>query len=173
MLFARVTSFDQTSYCHFLSPSTPHKTRPVWIPTLIFSSTSVASTTDLNYFVNFALILNFALTQLHLSYQGPFLQHYEHGHGRARASLTRSSNNHQESLFANTDCPDKVIELHLKVGQLLNLLWGTILNGFAYKGEVCIWVKPSLMFLTWKIMILTFANWSNLPNSSLRSLTRS
>lgn len=44
---AKVTSLDQTSYCHFLRPSTPHSTRPVWRPTRIFKSTSVASTTDL------------------------------------------------------------------------------------------------------------------------------
>lgn len=45
--FASVTSFDQTSYCHFLRPSTPHSTRPVCRPTRMFRSTSVASTTDL------------------------------------------------------------------------------------------------------------------------------
>ena len=47
ILFARVTSLDQTSYCHFLSPRTPQSTRPECKPTLMFSSTSVASTTDL------------------------------------------------------------------------------------------------------------------------------
>lgn len=45
--FASVTSFDQTSYCHFLRPRTPHSTRPVCRPTRMFRSTSVASTTDL------------------------------------------------------------------------------------------------------------------------------
>lgn len=44
---ASVTSFDHTSYCHFLRPSTPHSTRPVCRPTRMFRSTSVASTTDL------------------------------------------------------------------------------------------------------------------------------
>ena len=29
IMFASVTSLLQTSYCHFLSPSTPHNTRPV------------------------------------------------------------------------------------------------------------------------------------------------
>ncbi|TNN59924.1 hypothetical protein EYF80_029890 [Liparis tanakae] len=43
-----VTSFDQTSYCHFLRPRTPHSTRPVCRPTRMFRSTSVASTTDLH-----------------------------------------------------------------------------------------------------------------------------
>lgn len=47
IMLARVTSLDQTSYCHLRRPSTPHSTLPVWIPTLIFSCTSVASTTDL------------------------------------------------------------------------------------------------------------------------------
>lgn len=44
---ASVTSFDQTSYCHFLSPSTPHSTRPVCRPTRMLRLTSVASATDL------------------------------------------------------------------------------------------------------------------------------
>ena len=47
MLFARVTSLDQTSYCHLRSPRTPHSTRPLWMPTRMLRSTSVASTTDL------------------------------------------------------------------------------------------------------------------------------
>lgn len=44
---ARVTSLDQTSYCHFRRPSTPHSTRPVCKPTRMFKLTSVASATDL------------------------------------------------------------------------------------------------------------------------------
>lgn len=44
---ASVTSFDHTSYCHFLRPSTPHNTRPVCKPTRMFKLTSVASATDL------------------------------------------------------------------------------------------------------------------------------
>lgn len=44
---ASVTSLDHTSYCHFLSPRTPHSTRPVWRPTRMFRFTSVASATDL------------------------------------------------------------------------------------------------------------------------------
>lgn len=47
IMFARVTSLDQTSYCHFLNPRTPHSTRPVCNPTRMFRSTSVASATDL------------------------------------------------------------------------------------------------------------------------------
>lgn len=47
MLLAKVTSLDQTSYCHLRNPKTPHNTRPEWIPTRMFSCTSVASTTDL------------------------------------------------------------------------------------------------------------------------------
>ena len=47
ILLASVTSFDQTSYCHFRRPRTPQRTRPVWMPTRMFSWTSVASTTEL------------------------------------------------------------------------------------------------------------------------------
>ena len=35
ILFAKVTSEDQTSNCHFLLPITPHNPAPEWIPTLI------------------------------------------------------------------------------------------------------------------------------------------
>ena len=45
MWLAVVTSLDQTSYCHLRRPRTPQRTRPVWIPTRMFSCTSVASTT--------------------------------------------------------------------------------------------------------------------------------
>lgn len=44
---AKVTSFDQTSYCHFRRPRTPQSTLPVCNPTLMLRSTSVASATDL------------------------------------------------------------------------------------------------------------------------------
>lgn len=54
IMLASVTSLDQTSYCHLRRPSTPQSTRPVWIPTLIFNCTSVASTTDLQYTVIFS-----------------------------------------------------------------------------------------------------------------------
>lgn len=47
ILLARVTSFDQTSYCHLRSPNTPQSTLPECIPTRIFKLTSVASTTAL------------------------------------------------------------------------------------------------------------------------------
>ena len=47
IILASVTSLLQTSYCHFFSPRTPHNTRPVCIPTLIFRLTSVDSHTDL------------------------------------------------------------------------------------------------------------------------------
>ena len=46
---ASVTSFDQTSYCHFLRPRTPHRTRPVCKPTRMLRLTSVASATDLKH----------------------------------------------------------------------------------------------------------------------------
>lgn len=49
MWLASVTSLLQASYCHFLSPITPHSTRPVWIPTRIVRSTSVASRTALQH----------------------------------------------------------------------------------------------------------------------------
>lgn len=45
--FARVTSLDQTSNCHFLSPSTPQCTLPLWIPTRMFTFTPVTSRTSL------------------------------------------------------------------------------------------------------------------------------
>ena len=38
-LLAIVTSFDQTSNCHFRRPRTPHKTEPEWTPILMDSST--------------------------------------------------------------------------------------------------------------------------------------
>lgn len=41
IMLARVTSLDQTSNCHFLRPSTPQCTRPVWIPTRMFTSVPV------------------------------------------------------------------------------------------------------------------------------------
>jgi len=47
MWLASVTSFDQTSNCHLRSPRTPHKTRPVWIPTRILTFTPVTSRTSL------------------------------------------------------------------------------------------------------------------------------
>lgn len=47
IMLASVTSLDQTSYCHFRSPRTPHSTRPVCKPTRMFRFTSVASATDL------------------------------------------------------------------------------------------------------------------------------
>ena len=50
MLLASVTSFDHTSNCHFLNPSTPQCTRPVWTPTRMFStSTPVTLRTKLQY----------------------------------------------------------------------------------------------------------------------------
>lgn len=47
MRLARDTSWDHTSYCHFLRPITPHRTFPEWIPTLMLMSTPVASLTCL------------------------------------------------------------------------------------------------------------------------------
>ena len=35
MWLARVTSLDHTSNCHLCRPMSPHRTAPVWIPTLI------------------------------------------------------------------------------------------------------------------------------------------
>lgn len=45
---ARVTSCDQTSYCHFWSPITPHRTFPECTPTRMLMSTPVASRTFLS-----------------------------------------------------------------------------------------------------------------------------
>lgn len=39
MWLARVTSLDQTSNCHLRSPRTPQCTRPLWIPTRMFTFT--------------------------------------------------------------------------------------------------------------------------------------
>lgn len=47
-LLAISTSLDQMSNCHFLSPNTPHCSLPVWIPTLISTSTLNFSRTTLN-----------------------------------------------------------------------------------------------------------------------------
>lgn len=44
---ASVTSLDQTSNCHLRSPRTPQWTRPLWIPTLMFTLTPVTSLTSL------------------------------------------------------------------------------------------------------------------------------
>ena len=44
---ARVTSLLHTSNCHFLSPNTPQCTRPVCIPTRMFTFTPVTSRTSL------------------------------------------------------------------------------------------------------------------------------
>ena len=44
---ANVTSLDQTSNCHFLRPSTPQCTLPLWIPTRMFTFTPVTSRTSL------------------------------------------------------------------------------------------------------------------------------
>jgi len=46
---AMVTSSDQTSNCHFLSPSTPHSTEPEWTPIRMSTSTHVASRTFLQH----------------------------------------------------------------------------------------------------------------------------
>lgn len=40
---AMITSFDQTSKCHFLSPNTPHITEPLWMPMRILRSTYICS----------------------------------------------------------------------------------------------------------------------------------
>lgn len=47
MWLARVTSLDQTSNCHLRSPRTPQCTRPLWIPTRMFTFTPVTSRTNL------------------------------------------------------------------------------------------------------------------------------
>lgn len=39
MWFAMITSLDQTSKCHFLLPSTPHITEPLWMPMRMLRST--------------------------------------------------------------------------------------------------------------------------------------
>ncbi|KAG7253618.1 hypothetical protein CRUP_027259 [Coryphaenoides rupestris] len=39
MWLASVTSLDHTSNCHFLRPSTPQCTRPLWMPTRMFTLT--------------------------------------------------------------------------------------------------------------------------------------
>lgn len=46
---ANVTSCDHTSYCHFWSPITPHRTFPECTPTRMLMSTPVASRTFLSY----------------------------------------------------------------------------------------------------------------------------
>lgn len=43
MWLARVTSWDQTSYCHFCSPMTPQSTLPECTPTRMLISTPVAA----------------------------------------------------------------------------------------------------------------------------------
>lgn len=47
MWLARVTSLDQTSNCHLRSPRTPQCTRPLWMPTRMFTFTPVTSRTSL------------------------------------------------------------------------------------------------------------------------------
>lgn len=44
---ASVTSLDQTSNCHLRRPSTPQWTRPLWMPTRMFTLTPVTSLTSL------------------------------------------------------------------------------------------------------------------------------
>lgn len=59
MWLASVTSCDQTSYCHFWSPITPHRTFPEWTPTRILMSTPVASRTFLSYSKKHILMMIF------------------------------------------------------------------------------------------------------------------
>lgn len=47
MWFASVTSLDHTSNCHLTRPSTPQCTRPVWMPTRMFTFTAITSRTSL------------------------------------------------------------------------------------------------------------------------------
>lgn len=47
MWLASVTSLDQTSNCHLRSPRTPQCTRPVWMPTRMFTFTPITSRTSL------------------------------------------------------------------------------------------------------------------------------
>lgn len=47
MWLARVTSLDHTSNCHFRKPRTPQCTRPLWMPTRMFTFTPVTSRTSL------------------------------------------------------------------------------------------------------------------------------
>ncbi len=47
ILFARETSSDQTSNCHFRRPMTPQRTFPVWTPILMSTSVCVTSRTVL------------------------------------------------------------------------------------------------------------------------------
>lgn len=48
MWLASVTSLDQTSNCHLTRPSTPQCTRPVWMPTRMFTFTAITSRTRLS-----------------------------------------------------------------------------------------------------------------------------
>lgn len=48
MWLAKVTSFDHTSNCHLINPNTPQCTRPVCIPTRIFTLTAITSRTKLS-----------------------------------------------------------------------------------------------------------------------------
>lgn len=54
MALASVTSLLHTSYCHFFSPSTPHSTRPVCMPTRMFRFTPVDSHTKLTNIEQYA-----------------------------------------------------------------------------------------------------------------------
>lgn len=47
MLLASVTSLLHTSNCHLRRPRTPQCTRPVWIPTLMFTFTPITLRTSL------------------------------------------------------------------------------------------------------------------------------
>lgn len=47
MWLASVTSLDQTSNCHLTRPKTPQCTRPVWMPTRMFTFTAITSRTSL------------------------------------------------------------------------------------------------------------------------------
>lgn len=58
MWFAIMTSFDQTSKCHFLSPRTPHITEPLWMPILMLRST----------YRHWDKVLNLNLTTKYITY---------------------------------------------------------------------------------------------------------
>lgn len=52
---ASVTSLDQTSNCHFRRPSTPQCTRPLCMPTRMFTFTPVTSRTNLHMYIKWKM----------------------------------------------------------------------------------------------------------------------
>lgn len=61
---ASVTSLDQTSNCHLRRPSTPQCTRPLWMPTRMFTLTPVTSLTSLQMRIHTLLFKKKTLTNI-------------------------------------------------------------------------------------------------------------